>query len=77
MFKNEPNNPFFTFKNQNSLENEQKKGTLKIQKSQIAILVLNQSPNSMVFSILRFPGGTKTVQVTKFKKYKSWHPKAL
>ena len=33
MFNNEPNNNFFTFKNQNSFENEPKKGTLKIQKS--------------------------------------------
>ena len=33
MFQNEPNNQFLTFKNQNSFENEQKKGTLKIQKS--------------------------------------------
>ena len=33
MFQNEPNNHFFTFKNQNSFENEPKKGTLKIQKS--------------------------------------------
>ena len=38
-----------------------KKGTLKIQKSQIPILVLNQSSNSTVFSIVRFPGGAKTV----------------
>ena len=40
--------------------NEQKKGTLKIQKSQIAILVLNQSPISVVFSLVRFAGDPKT-----------------
>ena len=40
--------------------NEQKKGTLKIQKSQIAILVLNQSPISAVFPIVRFAGNSKT-----------------
>ena len=38
-----------------------KKGTLKIQKSQIAILVLKQSPNSTVLSIVRYPGCAKTV----------------
>ena len=37
------------------------KGTLRIQKSSIEILVLNQSPNSTVFVIVRFPGGAKTV----------------
>ena len=31
MFQNEPNNQFYNFKNQSSFENEQKKGTLKIQ----------------------------------------------
>ena len=31
-----------------------KKGTLKIEKSQIAILVLNQSPISAVFPIVWF-----------------------
>jgi hypothetical protein len=40
--------------------NEQKKGTLKIQKSQIAVLVLNQSPISAVFTIVRFAGDPKT-----------------
>ena len=40
--------------------NEQKKRTLKIQKSQIAILVLNQSPISAVFLIVRFAGDPKT-----------------
>ena len=43
-----PNNHFFSFKNQNSLEINKKKGTLKIQKSQIDTLVLIQSPNSTV-----------------------------
>ena len=37
-----------------------KKGTLRIQKSQIAILVLNQSPISAVFPIVRFAGDPKT-----------------
>jgi hypothetical protein len=37
-----------------------KKGTLKIQKSQIAILVLNQPPISAVFPIVRFAGDPKT-----------------
>ena len=37
-----------------------KKGTLKIQKSKIAILVLNHSPISAVFQIVRFPGDQKT-----------------
>ena len=37
-----------------------KKWTLKIQKSKIVILVLNQSPISAVFSIVRFPGDPKT-----------------
>ena len=41
-------------------ENEQKRGTLKIQKSQIAILVLNQSPISAVSPIVRFAGDQKT-----------------
>ena len=41
-------------------ENEQQKWTLKTQKSQIAILVLNQSPNSAVFPIVRFTGDQKT-----------------
>jgi hypothetical protein len=41
-------------------KNEQKKGTSKIQKSQIAILVLNQPPISAVFSIVRFAGDPKT-----------------
>ena len=38
---------------------EQKKGTFKIQKSKIAILVLNQSPISAVFQIVRVPGEQK------------------
>ena len=46
-------------------ENEQKKGTLKIQKSQIAILVLNQSPISAVFPIVRFAGDQKTALTGK------------
>ena len=41
-------------------QNGLKKGTLKIQKSKIAILVLNQSPISAVFQIVRFPGDQKT-----------------
>jgi hypothetical protein len=40
-------------------QNELKKGTLKIQKSKIAILVLNQSPISAVFQIVRFLGTKK------------------
>ena len=43
------------------VENERKKGTLKIQKSYIVILVLNQSPISTIFAIVRFPGSTKLV----------------
>ena len=41
-------------------ENKQKKGTLKIQKSQIMILVLNRSPISADFPIVRFIGDQKT-----------------
>ena len=41
-------------------ENEQKKWTLKTQKSQIAILVLNQCSISAVFAIVRFAGDQKT-----------------
>ena len=41
--------------------NEQKKGTLKIQKSQIAVLVLNQSPISAVFATVQFPFAPKSV----------------
>ena len=41
-------------------QNELKKGTLKIQKSKIVILVLNQSPISGVFQIVWFPGDQKT-----------------
>ena len=37
-----------------------KKWTLKTQKSQIAILVLNQCPISAVFPIVRFAGDQKT-----------------
>ena len=37
-----------------------KKGTLKIQKSLIAILVINQPPISAVFPIVRFAGNPKT-----------------
>ena len=36
-------------------------GTLKIQKSWIAILVPNQSPFRTIFSIIQFPGGAKFV----------------
>ena len=38
----------------------EKKWTLKIQKSKIVILVLNQSPISSVFPIVRFAGNPKT-----------------
>ena len=41
-------------------ENEEKKWTLKTQKSQIAILVLNQCSISAVFQIVRFAGDQKT-----------------
>ena len=41
-------------------ENEQKNGTLKTQKSKMAILVLNQFPISAVFPKVRFPGDQKT-----------------
>ena len=37
-----------------------KKWTLKIQKSKIVVLVLNQSPISAVFAIVRFAGDQKT-----------------
>ena len=40
--------------------NKQKKGTFIIQKSKIAVLVLNQSPISAVFTIVRFAGDPKT-----------------
>ena len=46
--------------------NEPKKGTLKIQKSQIAILVLNQSPISAVFPIVRFAEDPKTALTGDF-----------
>ena len=39
----------------------EKKGTLEIQKSKIAILILNQSSNSTIFAIVRYPGGPKFV----------------
>ena len=42
-------------------ENELKKGTLKMQKSQIVILVLNQSPHGTIFAIVQFLGSTKFV----------------
>ena len=41
-------------------ENEQKRWTLGTQKSQIAILVLNQCSISAVFPIVRFAGDQKT-----------------
>ena len=41
-------------------ENELKKWTLKSQKSQIAILLLNQCSISAVFPIVRFAGDQKT-----------------
>ena len=41
-------------------ENELKKWTLKSQKSQITILLLNQCSISAVFLIVRFPGDQKT-----------------
>ena len=41
-------------------ENEQKKWTLKAQKSQIAILVLNQCSIGEIFPIVWFAGDQKT-----------------
>ena len=41
-------------------ENELKKWTLKSEKSQIAILLLNQCSISAVFPIVRFAGDQKT-----------------
>ena len=41
-------------------ENELKKWTLKSQKSQIAILLLNQCSISAVFQIVRFAGDQKS-----------------
>ena len=41
-------------------ENELKKWTLKSQKSQITILLLNQCSISAVFPIVRFAGDQKT-----------------
>ena len=41
-------------------ENELKKWTLKSQKSQIAILLLNQCSISAVFPIVQFAGDQKT-----------------
>ena len=41
-------------------QNELKKGTLKIQKSKIVILVLNLCPISVVFQIVQLPGDQKT-----------------
>ena len=55
--QNKPSNINLLLK---SSQNELKKGTLKIQKSKIAILVLSQSPISAVFQIVRFPGDQKT-----------------
>ena len=48
----------------------EKKWTLRIQKSKIVIFVLNQSPISAVFTIVRFPGGPKTA-LTGDSLYKS------
>ena len=45
------------------IENELKKETLKIQKSEVVISVLNQSPHSTIFAMVRFPGSTKLVQL--------------
>ena len=42
------------------IETSKKKGTLKIQKSKIVILVLNQCPISVVFQIVQLPGDQKT-----------------
>ena len=42
-----------------------KKRTLKIQKSKTAISVLNQSPISAVFQIVRLPGYQKTALTGK------------
>ena len=53
MFQNEPNNYFFTFKNKNSLKMS-KKGDFENPK------VIN-CDCSTIFSIVRFPGGAKTV----------------
>ena len=55
--QNKPSNVILLLK---FSQNELKKGTLKIQKSKIAILVLNQSSISAVFQIVRFPGDQKT-----------------
>ena len=55
--QNKPSNVILLLK---FSQNELKKGTLKIQKSKTAILVLNQSPISAVFQIVRFPGDQKT-----------------
>ena len=44
-------------------ENELKKWTLKSQKSQIAILLLNQCSISAVFPIVRFAGDQKTALI--------------
>ena len=41
-------------------QNKLKKGTVKIQKSKIAILVLYQSPINAIFQIVGFPGDQKT-----------------
>ena len=56
---NKPNNQFFHFQKMIFTENELKKWTLKSQKSQIAILLLNQCSISAVFPIVRFAGDQK------------------
>ena len=55
--QNKPSNVILLLK---FSQNELKKGTLKIQKSKTAILVLNQSPISAVFQIVWLSGDQKT-----------------
>ena len=52
--------PGYPFQKLIFTENELKKWTLKSQKSQIAILLLNQCSISAVFPIVRFAGDQKT-----------------
>ena len=53
-------------------ENELKKWTLKSQKSQIAILLLNQCSISAVFPIVRFAGDQKTALTGESLYLKKW-----
>ena len=55
-----PNNHFFSFKNQNSLKMS-KKGDFENLKVINRDFSTKSVPNSTVFSIVRFPGGAKTV----------------